>query len=91
MAGISAAELETGLAEVRMRLNTVAGATTPNRTELFQALVISIERMMETSVRFAKQTEEMARLTADDVEGRLKLHNRGRKCTYTRTFTQYII
>ena len=67
MAGITAAELEIGLGEVRERLNIVASAATPNTTELFQALVISIERMMETSVRFTKHTEEMARQTADDV------------------------
>ena len=67
MAGITAAEIEIGLGEVRDRLNIVASATTPNATELFQALVIAVERMMETSVRFAKHTEEMARQTADDV------------------------
>ena len=67
MAGITAAELEVGLGEVRDRLNIVASATPPNATELFQAIVIAVERMMETSVRFAKHTEEMARQTADDV------------------------
>ena len=67
MAGITAAEIEIALGEVRDRLNIVASATTPNATELFQALVIAVERMMETSVRFAKHTEEMARQTADDV------------------------
>ena len=67
MAGITAAELEIGLGEVRDRLNIVASTTPPNATELFQALVIAVERMMETSVRFAKHTEEMVRQTADDV------------------------
>ena len=67
MARMTAAELEIGLGEVRDRLNIVASATTPNATELFQALVVAVERLMETSVRFAKHTEEMVRQTADEV------------------------
>jgi D-ribose pyranose/furanose isomerase RbsD len=66
MAGMSAAQLEHGLAEVRTRLNTAASST-PNIPDLIQALVIAIERMMETSVLFARQTEDTARQNSDDV------------------------
>ena len=49
-----------------MRLNTAASSR-PNIPDLIQALVIAIERRMETSVLFARQTEDTARQNSDDV------------------------